>query len=76
MATYTGTCVGGPLDTKELAHSAKKKEFFSPAPSFVPAMGDAAPINAVMVGEYRLNDFGQWHWWETEKGAALRVLNG
>lgn len=69
MNTYIGRCVGGPLDGQSLAHRAKTKTFY------LPGAGDSLDDCAVIdIGEYRLNDYGQWHWWETKEGAALNVL--
>jgi len=37
---------------------------------------DNAPVEAIEIGEYRLNDFGVWHWWATEAGIAFEKLFG
>lgn len=75
MEKFTGQCVGGPHDGQMLAHWAKSKEFLRPmmAPTF--PMSERAPIMSIKIGEYRLNDFGQWHWWETPEGKAWNVLH-
>ena len=67
---YTGECKGGPLDGQMLAHWEKRKKFFSPVTPF--PLGDE--IIGVEIGEYRLNDYGQWHWWETDTGKALKTI--
>ena len=66
MDTFEGKCVGGPWDGKMLAHTSKRKELLRPVPDAVP----------VVIGEYRMNDYGQWHWWGTPEGEALNVLYG
>jgi hypothetical protein len=30
----------------------------------------------VVIGEYKLNDYGQWHWWPTEEYSAANILFG
>lgn len=67
MAQFEGKCVGGPLDGKMLAHWAKSKEYFRGLP---------VEQDYIKMGEYRLNDFGQWHWHETKEGKAADVLFG
>lgn len=73
MAQYTGQCVGGPDDGKQMTHWSKSKEYLSPLPTF--SMDEDADVQTVKVGEYRLNDFGQWHWHETAEGKAVRTLH-
>lgn len=60
---YKGKCVGGPWAGQNLAHTSRVKPLFRNYAD-----------EPVMIGEYKLNDFGQWHWWETEKGRAIEVL--
>jgi hypothetical protein len=60
--TYTGQCVGGPYAGQMMAHWTKTKMFYRP---MIAAFSADAPVEAVSIGEYRLNDFGQWHWWAT-----------
>ncbi len=74
MDRFEGQCVGGPYDGMMLAHTSKTKEFYRPMVGFMP-MGDP-PVIPVPVGEYRLNDFGQWHWWATKEGKAMDALMG
>jgi hypothetical protein len=71
MEKFEGKCVGGPHDGMMLAHWSKSKEFFSP---MTPYLSQA--IIPVKIGEYRLNDFEQWHWFETEEGKAMERLAG
>ena len=73
---YEGVCVGGPHDRMRLAHWSKFKKFYRPMMAFMPLNIDHAPVEAVEIGEYRLNDFGQWHWWPTENGKAFEKLFG
>jgi hypothetical protein len=73
MNKHEGRCIGGPDNGMMMAHWSKSKEFFSP---MIPLSVSAdPPVIPVKIGEYRLNDFGQWHWWETEEGRALAILN-
>lgn len=67
MARFEGKCVGGPLDGKMLVHWSKHKEIFRALPEFV---------DHIKMGEYRINDFGQWHWHATKEGKAADVLFG
>lgn len=77
MESFSGECVGGPWAGQMLAHWSKTKEFFRPMMAVaLPMSGAATPIEAVKVGEYRLNNFGQWHWWATEMGNAYDKLYG
>lgn len=62
----SGTCVGGPWHGKHFAHTSKTKELFRP-------IGDGY---GTVVGEYRLNDYGQWIWWPTKEWEAADVLFG
>lgn len=73
MNSFTGKCVGGPHDGQMLAHWSKTKKFYRPMVDAF-ALGDAE-IEAVEIGEYKLNDFGQWHWWATDAGRALETLD-
>jgi len=72
---FEGRCVGGPYDKMMLAHWARSKEFSRPMVAATMLSNDA-PVEAVKVGEYRLNDFGQWHWWATDEGRAFEKLFG
>jgi hypothetical protein len=72
---FTGKCVGGPLDGQMLAHTSRTKKFFRPMVDAF-SMNEDAEIEAVDIGEYRLNDFEQWHWWGTEAGRAFDTLHG
>lgn len=74
MDILEGVCVGGPLDKQRLAHWQKTKKFYRPMIAMT--MNEDAPIEAVTIGEYKLNDFGQWHWWATEEGQAYEKLFG
>lgn len=74
MKTYTGLCVGGPHDGEMLAHWAKSKKLYRPLPQV--GMEDSAQVEAVEIGEYKLNDYGQWHWSITKAGAAYDTLYG
>ncbi len=75
MDKFSGKCVGGPLDGQMLDHWAKSKRFYRPMIAAFVNMNNA-PVEAVEIGEYRMNDFGQWHWWETESGRAFNKLFG
>ena len=66
---FTGKCVGGPHDGQMLAHWSKAKKFYRPMVDAM-SMNGSAPIESVEIGEYHLNNFGQWHWWATEAGRA------
>lgn len=74
MSSFEGNCVGGPYDGKQLAHWQKTKKFYRPM--IATNMTENAPVEAIEIGEYRLNDFGQWHWWPTESGRAMDTLFG
>ena len=65
----TGKCVGGPYDGQMLAHTSRTKKFYRPMVDAF-AMSELAEIEAVEIGEYKLNNFGQWHWWATAAGRA------
>lgn len=67
---FSGTCVGGPLDGQSLAHWAREKALYRSM------MVSLVRLTAVEIGEYRLNDFGQWHWWPTGSGEAMEKLFG
>ncbi len=74
MERYDGQCVGGPWDGTMLAHWSKTKEFFRPVMAAATVFRKSLPILPIKIGEYRLNDFGQWHWCETPEGRAYRTL--
>lgn len=71
---HMGECIGGPLDKKWLVHWSKTYKLLSPMIGLTFSMSEDAPIIPVEIGEYRLNDYGHWHWWETEAGKAMSVL--
>ena len=74
MDKFYGDCVGGPLDKKSLVHWAKSYEIFRPMMSFTfPLSENVIPVK---IGEYKLNDYQQWHWWPTPEGKAMDVLIG
>lgn len=73
MDKFTGKCVGGPYDGKMFAHWTNTIKFYRPVIASIMNAEDA-PIIPVNVGEYHLNDFGQWHWWPTEEGRAYDTL--
>lgn len=74
MDRFDGKCVGGPWDGQQLAHYSKSKKFYRP---MMPAMTlDDPPIIPVEIGEYKLNDYQQWHWWPTDEGNAMDKLLG
>jgi hypothetical protein len=62
----------GPLDKQRLVHWQRSKKFYRP----LPRASVGGPIEKVEVGEYKLNDYGQWHWWATEEGRAFDKLYG
>ena len=70
---YSGQCVGGPLDGQWLAHWEGTKKYYRPMLGWSMNI-ESSPIEAVEIGEYRLNNFGQWHWWETDAGRAYSRL--
>lgn len=74
MQTFVGECVGGPEAGKKMAHWSKTKTYYRPMVNACVANIEAAPIESVEIGTYHLNDFGQWHWHETESGRAMRTL--
>jgi len=71
---FSGKCHGGPCDGQALAHWSKAKKFYRPVAAFT--LNDNAPVEAVEIGEYVLNDFGQWHWHSTDAGRAYETLFG
>lgn len=74
METFTGECVGGPQAGQMMAHWAKTKKFYRPMMAALPFPGCNTPIEAIEIGEYKLNNYGQWHWWSTEIGRAYDKL--
>jgi hypothetical protein len=74
VESFTGKCMGGPLDGQMLAHTSKTKKFYRPMIDAF-SMSENTPIEAIDIGEYRLNNFGQWHWWATDAGRALKTLD-
>ncbi len=75
MKKFEGACIGGPLAGHRLAHWQRTKKFFRPMVAMTMNIEDA-PVEAVEIGEYKLNDYGQWHWWGTESGRAFEKLFG
>lgn len=75
MQTYNGKCVGGPYDGQGLAHTSRTFPLMRP---MLPAGIHNAdvPVLMIKIGEYKLNNFGQWHWWATEVGRAYDKLYG
>ena len=71
-----GECKGGPLDGQRLAHWSRRYELFKPMVAFSPHMHADERIEPIKIGEYRLNDYGQWHWWGTRKGDAYETMFG
>ena len=77
MKPYSGRCVGGPWQGRFMAHTSGTKRLFRPAPvSIVALTAEDMVIEPLEIGEYRLNGFGHWHWWPTEKGQAMDKLFG
>ena len=74
MNKYYGECIGGPWDGQRLVHTSNTKKLFRPMIGYVLSLDP--PIIPVMIGEYRLNDYQQWHWWPTEEGKAMDKLLG
>ena len=72
--SYEGKCVGGPWDGKLLANETGVQKLFAPKLLSAVSMISAEVAGAVELGEYRINDFGQWRWWSTEEGRAYEVL--
>jgi hypothetical protein len=75
MESFEGDCVGGPLDKQKMAHWAREKKFYRPMVAMTMDI-ENAPVEAVEIGEYKLSDFGQWHWWPSESGRAFEKLFG
>jgi len=71
---FNGLCVGGPHDGQMMAHWQKTRKYFRPYVEWNLRVVDAH-IQPIEIGEYRLNDFGQWHWWATDAGRAMGVLD-
>jgi hypothetical protein len=76
MEKFEGDCISGPLNGQRLEHWARTKKFYRPMVAMTFPMNEDAPVEAIEIGEYKLNDFGQWHWWETESGRAFNKLFG
>lgn len=65
------------MDGKFMAHTSSTKRFFRPRPVSIVALNpDDMVAEPIEIGEYRLNGFGHWHWWATEKGRAMDELFG
>ena len=75
MAKFSGECVGGPHHLKWMVHWEKTKKFYRPMVGMSMNM-ENAPVEAVEIGEYRINDFNVWHWWPTDAGKAFDTLFG
>ncbi len=75
MQSFTGKCRGGPLDGQMLAHTSKRYALVRPMVNGLSMNIEREPIEIIEIGTYRLNDFGQWHWWETKEGRALKTLD-
>ena len=74
--TFHGECKGGPLDGKRLAHWSRRYELFKPMVEFSPRMNADERVVPIKIGEYRINDYHMWVWWETKNGAAYEQLFG
>ena len=76
--SYHGECKGGPLDGKRLAHWSKRYELFKPMVAFSPSPlhVENERVEAIKIGEYRINDYHMWVWWGTKDGAAYDQLFG
>lgn len=74
MDKFSGKCIGGPWDKKLLVHWERTQKLYRPMVGFM-MVGDP-PVIPVTIGEYRLNDYGYWHWWPTEEGKAMDKLMG
>ncbi len=75
MERYEGVCTGGPQKGQRMVHWAKTKSFYRPMIGLTLNI-ENAPVEAVEIGTYHLNDFGQWHWWPTAEGKAFDRLFG
>jgi hypothetical protein len=64
-----GTCVGGPWGGQNIASPLHKE-----IELFRTIQGRTPPT--ITYGTYKLNGFGQWHWWPTDEGRAADVLFG
>jgi hypothetical protein len=73
VSLFTGKCVGAPHGGQMMAHWQRTKKLYRPMVGFSMNM-ESSPVEGIDIGEYRLNDFGQWHWWETDAGRAYRKL--
>lgn len=73
MGTFAGTCVKGPLDGQALMHWTGEKKFYRPMVGFSMNI-HSSPVEGIEIGAYALNNFGQWHWHETDAGRAYRKL--
>lgn len=73
-----GQCVGGPWDGQMFAHWERTCKLFRPMAAVTGSMRhpEDEPIVPIVIGEYRLNDYGQWHWWESDAGKAMNTLFG
>lgn len=71
MDRFEGTCVGGPLDKQQMAHWAREKPLYRPVVAFTGWDLNNAPIEAVEIGRYKLNDYEQWHWVGNRVGTSL-----
>lgn len=76
MEKFYGECVGGPLNEKWLVHWSKSYPLLRPMMACTFPFSERAPIIPVTIGEYKLNDYQQWHWWPTKEGQAMETLLG
>lgn len=74
MKKFMGECIGGPDDKKWMVHWDRSKKYYRPMVAFT--LSSDPPVEAVEIGEYRLNDYGHWHWHATEAGRAFEKLFG
>jgi hypothetical protein len=74
---FLGQCIGGPMDGKMMAYWSKTKVLLMPKPTRIGYLcQENIPFETMEVGEYLLNDFNQWHWWQSEEGKAYEALFG
>lgn len=78
LARMEGPCRGGPWDGQMFAHWERVCKIYRPMAAVSGSMRNPEndPIVPIVIGEYRLNDYNEWHWWETEAGKAMTTLFG
>jgi hypothetical protein len=59
-----------------LVHWERTKKFYRPIVNAMRMNMDNAAVEVIEIGEYRINDFGQWHWWAAETEQAYDKLFG